>query len=176
MEKEYTVAVHEAGHAVMDFLFHVGVQFISIVPDEETLGRCIPNSSRRHDTLLERIEYGDATVRDLQYLFQTKIAGVVATELFCGQKWNLGGSDADGVLFALGGAGRCLIFEAFPPQDMERGFEALRDEWSNRMTEDARTKLRTHAAAVKAIADKLMQRKTVSGRLARKLFLECLPK
>jgi hypothetical protein len=31
-----------------------------------------------------------------------------------------------------------------------------------------------HIEAIKAIADKLMQRKTISGRLARKIFKEHL--
>jgi hypothetical protein len=119
------------------------------------------------------MESGSAPEQDFQCVFQTRIAGEVAEELVCGQEWDLGGTDADGVLAALNDVWSCSTTKISSPQDMDeylKAVEEYKSKWADSMAEDAKIKLSSHIPAIRAIADKLIQRKTISGRLARKLF------
>ena len=177
--EEYSVAVHEAGHAVMGFLCRRGVKSITCVPNEDKgyLGCCYGTDSERLRSFAQRGENGEASAKEIRNYFRSRIAGEVAGQLVLGEEWTLGGSDLDGFLSVLGSAGLAYILgESVPPrekmEEMVKNYEIYRDEWVSGMINETIAMMEPHVNAINAIADKLIQRKTISGRLARKIFKE----
>jgi len=186
-EEEYAIAVREAGHAVIGFLCRRGVKSITIVKneDEGDPGRCryvIPQSNT-----LEFNDFSDISIKKFENLFRIDISGEVAEEIVLGKEWKLDGTDAEGCLQILDN----LYFSDSSDEFIQRPDGISDDEWYAQIIEEKETSKReftdrivretkemmtTHINAIKAIADKLMQRKTISGRLARKIFKENLPK
>ena len=64
--------------------------------------------------------------------------------------------------------------EIIKSREIIKNLESRRDERESRMVEEATAMMKPHVNAIKTIADKLMQRKTISGRLARRIFKENL--
>jgi hypothetical protein len=151
-EEEYVTAIHEAGHAVMFFLWRSTVASLTIIPNEDYLGCCNLKITKRHERL-----YEDPTREDLKYDFQTSMAGEIAEHLVF---------DKDPTAVLKG---------TYVSSDTESAFWDVRaldlpEEWAYSLYVDALFKLEPHVAAIKKIADELMVRKKINGRLARQIF------
>jgi len=177
-DDEYKIAIHEAGHAVMFFLCQQSVESITIVPNKERgyVGCCSLTNSIRNITLGERIQARDATVTEFKNLTRSRMAGEVAEELVSGRceySW----SDLREALSALESAGMFYFLEDSPPEERfaHEELDARVDKWFSDIVEETKVIMKPHINAIKAIADKLMQRKTISGRLAKEIFKKHLP-
>jgi hypothetical protein len=147
-------AYHEAGHAVVSFALRRAVRRVSIVPGEEFLGRCTLAQAGDPDGLPERQERARAE-REILVL----LAGGLAEAKLAGRHNHAGAS-----------------------QDIDAAFS-----WATRVSgsmEEAEAYLAwlrvrarhlldvpEHWSAVEALAAELLQRREVSGRAARRVYL-----
>ncbi|GHS93471.1 hypothetical protein AGMMS50276_04060 [Synergistales bacterium] len=156
----YTTAVHEAGHAVMHFLWRSTVASITIIPNEDNMGCCYLKTTKKLERVCEVLAYGEKpTRRDMEYFFQTSMAGEIAENLVFGKDPTA----------ALNGK--------YVSSDTDMAFKAVRaldlpDEWAYSLYVDALFKLEPHVTAIKKIADELMVLEKMSGALARKIFVK----
>jgi ATP-dependent Zn protease len=161
-DEEYQIAIHEAGHAVMMFLQHQWADSITIVPDKmrEILGFVRPTDTSKwlHD--------GTHTKRKVEKYMKFDFAGAVAVEIVCGENYAYEGTGYDFSL-AVDALASCMprdkTTENYTPDEFTQ-------YWIDKLYEDTRRELKLYRNAIKAIADKLMQRKTMSGRLAKNIF------
>ncbi|GHV33356.1 hypothetical protein FACS1894187_01400 [Synergistales bacterium] len=158
----YITAVHEAGHAVMNFLWRSTVDSITIIPDEDRGrgGCCRLKKTKKLERVCKALFYGEKpTLRDMEYYFQSSMAGEIAEHLVFGK-------DPTAVLNG-----------KYVSSDTDKAFEAVRaldlpDEWAYSLYVDALFKLEPHVTAIKKIADELMVLEKMSGALARKIFVK----
>lgn len=94
-------AYHEAGHAVVAHAQGLGFESVSIVEDEDSLGRC-------HVTLPEGFqpdERREGSVEILEAHLAVCLAGALAQELFTGESVELAANDLSGALKLVGSLG-----------------------------------------------------------------------
>lgn len=83
-------AYHEAGHAVMASILRLRCKEISIIPDEDYLGRFIRGAVRNIDP---ECESNQKTRSELERLTMQVLAGNVAEHLLTGRKCRVGSGD-----------------------------------------------------------------------------------
>jgi len=142
---EYSIAVHEAGHAVMSVIYGRKVEYVTIVPSGKALGEC-----RNGEEIFDKNEPNEMKgIRRLKEVL-VLLAGTAAESLLLGT--NL-----------LGTRGKTDFEEA------EKIFDELNDgqgkERSNIATKMAWDLFRTPLAQqqIKAVANALMEHKTLTG-------------
>jgi ATP-dependent Zn protease len=166
----YTTAIHEAGHTVMSFLVQRGVKVVTIIPDEKsgTDGHMI-NTRWVNFEWLEDSGHKMPSKRILEKEMKIFIAGAVAVNLVFGDsvEWQDGASrDFDYLFGIIEEQERRKIKGKWDKPDFATDIE----QTLNLLFERTEQELLHRINAVRVIADKLMERKTISGRLARKIF------
>ena len=175
-----------AGHTVTFFICrpNTEVKSISIIPTGENWHLGCTRSANDNDSQSttnqdEDPEYDYAADKaSFEITFRCEIAGAVAEQLILGGQWSLSGNDDLGV-FGLWGGGISFILTDTDLEDAgiyDESFyldlDSIWNEWQDRLIEETKAMMLPYIDAIKAIADKLVQRKTISGRLARKIFNE----
>ena len=158
--KELAVAYHEAGHAVIDrvVLPQIAVRYVTIIPNKAagTLGHCRGRESGpgfRPD-----IETNPRTRNRLESLVMGILAGAIAEQKFTGKNnWAGSCSDREKALsFASHMSGGGKVLDTY--------VEYL---WA-RTEELVCTPI--HWECIKALAEKLVAERTVSGKAVNKLI------
>lgn len=86
----HRTAVHEADHAVVAHLLHVKIRYVTIVPEEDSLGHVKPHVVHfgRHGVFDDRLKGSDRAERHIMVYF----AGQLAQRKFAPRsRWRLGG-------------------------------------------------------------------------------------
>lgn len=154
-------AYHESGHAVATRLYHRTLHFVTIVPAEGSLGRCV------HDPGYGRGFQPDVgAITPKQYL--TLLENL--TILFAGveaESGHTGWEDWDG---AHGDYSKAIDLAEYiavgGPDDNDRTFIL---QWRR---EVAKILVKTHQEQIASLAESLVQNKFIPGSLATKIIRE----
>lgn len=148
-------AVHEAGHAVAAFFLHLPFKEVSIIPDP------VAGDSLGHVQLLWRprhVSFKNPRIRDrIERFVMCNLAGVITCQLM-GYEYDE--SDLDGLLADAQNFGIINL--------MAEGREqTFYHEW---LMERTKNLLKRRQGVIRAVADELFIRKTMSGRMVSKVI------
>lgn len=145
-EFDRITAYHEAGHAVVALALDRPVHRVSVLPNQELLGKC---------------EFRKGVIRPSDDWLETEIlialAGMVAESRVTGQH-NRAGASRD-LAYA-----RKLALQRATENQLDRFEKRMRSKTENLLADD------TLWRAVELIAEQLVKLGTISGRAARHLF------
>jgi hypothetical protein len=152
-------AYHEAGHAVANCLLRVPFVSVSIVRTEETLGN-VSHGMSTPSFLGDEFLYDPRAVRRARKLITVLHAGQIAEWIASGRR-NPDGASADNneaVDLALRLAGNGEEATALLKDDVIAAEKLIRESWN----------------AVSALAEYLLEHKTVGAQRARRLIRDAL--
>jgi len=156
------VAYHEAGHAVVQYYLRPDERIVrvSIVRRSEALGYVLPVPNYDIYALPLRTFVADILV---------SMAGHVATKLFLGEYWTGATGDFQNVRARLWQLAHYGYFG--PPLDMQQSHELVKDKsevvgkfW-RKLEEQTERILSQHSAEVHAVAQALLERNDLTGKL-----------
>ncbi|HLF74244.1 MAG TPA: AAA family ATPase [Anaerolineales bacterium] len=156
------VAYHEAGHAIVQYYLRPDERIVrvSIVRRSEALGYVLPVPNYDIYALPLRTFVADILV---------SMAGHVATKLFLGEYWTGATGDFQNVRARLWQLAHYGYFG--PPLDMQQSHELVKDKsevvgkfW-RKLEEQTERILSQHSAEVHAVAQALLERNDLTGKL-----------
>jgi hypothetical protein len=154
-------AIHEAGHAVMCFVFRIGFNYVSIVPDEDWLGVVRHPKGVYGKNFDPDLSLPPVTIDKIERHARVYFAGQIAEEMFFGK---LSRSDREhsshdnyravNLASYVAGGGKVL-------QKYMDYLYASAEQWlSNPM----------HRYAIKVLADELLMQKKIGSKKAREII------
>lgn len=149
---EYTIAIHEAGHACVSILTGRRLESVTIIPNNNSLGTCF-NGDDNLDESMDDVTNGLIILRGILIL----LAGVAAEAVMLNisPKDSRGKDDYD--------KAREIIEK---PND---GFDKVRwDDATKRVFDIVKNPLVQRK--IKAVADALMEHKTLTGEQVKKIM------
>jgi len=143
-DRSETTAYHEAGHAVVAHALGLRVETVSVLEDEESLGRAsipLPEGFQPDDQ-------GEGSVDLMERQLTATLAGAAAQRMFTGEDADLGGNDERGALSLLMSLGETSEEMSAVADAADGRAEAiLREEW----------------VAVEALAERLLEAGELTG-------------
>jgi ATP-dependent Zn protease len=137
-------AYHEAGHAIVAHFTGCPIESVSIIDDDESLGRCItplPEGFQPDDQ-------EDGSMEVLESHLAVCLAGAAAREILTGETVELMGNDLDGAIKLMGSlGGNSEQMNAAADEAQRRAKSILEREW----------------AAVEALVGALLERGELDG-------------
>ncbi|MDF2788005.1 MAG: Peptidase family [Neobacillus sp.] len=157
-ELEYITAIHEAGHAVMDLINHKTINYITIVPSKDgVLGET--RSEFSSDILND--DNTEALDKKVAIMCMGRIAGITAETLVLGIEPEKCAGHGRMDTFEMG----ALIANMFDDDD-------ARSNYINEVNQNVLEIFSDPVVQkyIKAIADALMEHKTLSGEQVKKII------
>ena len=166
-KKEYANAVHQAGRAVM-FLIHkqkIKTVTIDLKDDDDTYLRGTLGKRWRKTLEKYRDESTEFNEGEIEKIVVFLIAGELAEELILEKKVALRGSKGNHA-FSRTPASRIFLSIS---QDT-RSYSTLRDAWKDKVIKEGKEVLTPYISVIRSIADKLVQRRIITGFLVKRIF------
>jgi hypothetical protein len=102
MKRIEVTAYHEAGHAVADLALGRAFRYLTIEPDEDSLGHCMGVAYRGGQRLEMDVYEGNNRARDwIERRVKTLLAGAIAERRFTGRNSSAGGWSDDRIAIDL---------------------------------------------------------------------------
>jgi hypothetical protein len=102
MKRIEVTAYHEAGHAVADLALGRAFRYVTIEPDEDSLGHCMGVAYRGGQRLEMDVYEGNNRARDwIERRVKTLLAGAIAERRFTGRNSSAGGWSDDRIAIDL---------------------------------------------------------------------------
>lgn len=158
--KEYSTAIHEAGHAVMAAMWEMTINYVTIVPKGESFGECskIPIYYKEDDT--EKVKYDktlvEGTVRLAGFVAERDVLGIDIEQCTIGAIQDIKSIQT-------------IVYNAYA-NDNEK-INKLKVEIPQ-MTIEIIQQPRIQQQII-AIADALMKHKTLSGDKVKEIISSC---